>query len=130
MIQRTNGSAIYLRKRTNVRQKHYSQSNILPFFYNSFESDGQVFRARTRSFQHLPKEEKWILKLQNRPFPHITCAKLTAKTPSNLVSSYNQADQGKLIDVTFLDLGKAFSTASPRILLDKLSSPQMDKHIL
>ncbi|TRZ17853.1 hypothetical protein HGM15179_009261 [Zosterops borbonicus] len=32
------------------------------------------------------------------------------------------ADEGNVIDVTFLDLSKGFGTASSRILLDKVSS--------
>ncbi|KAF4804396.1 hypothetical protein TURU_008467 [Turdus rufiventris] len=53
---------------------------------------------------------------------------------SNLISFYDKAthlvDQGKPIDIIFLDFSKAFNTVSPRILLDKLSNPQLDKHIM
>ncbi|KAJ7424345.1 RNA-directed DNA polymerase from mobile element jockey-like protein [Pitangus sulphuratus] len=52
---------------------------------------------------------------------------------SDLIPFYDNVphlvDQGKLVDVIFLDSSKAFDPVSPRNLLDKLSSPQMDKHI-
>ncbi|KAJ7407773.1 RNA-directed DNA polymerase from mobile element jockey-like protein [Pitangus sulphuratus] len=45
---------------------------------------------------------------------------------SNLISFYDKithlVDQGKPVDVTFLDFSKAFSTVSHRILLEKISN--------
>ncbi|KAJ7408787.1 hypothetical protein BTVI_58546 [Pitangus sulphuratus] len=53
---------------------------------------------------------------------------------SNLTSFYDEVthliDQGKPVDVIFLDFSKALNAVSPRILLDKLSSTQLDKHIM
>ncbi|KAJ7423796.1 rna-directed dna polymerase from mobile element jockey-like [Pitangus sulphuratus] len=53
---------------------------------------------------------------------------------SNLISFYDKvthlADEGKPTDVIFLDFSKAFGNVSPRILLDKPFTPQLDKHIM
>ncbi|KAJ7424480.1 hypothetical protein BTVI_06190 [Pitangus sulphuratus] len=55
-------------------------------------------------------------------------------TEKNLKASadkvFHPADQGKPGDEIFFDLGKAFDTVSPNILLDKMSSTQLDKHIM
>ncbi|KAJ7421887.1 RNA-directed DNA polymerase from mobile element jockey-like protein [Willisornis vidua] len=53
---------------------------------------------------------------------------------SNLISFYDKAthvvDQEKTLDVIFLDFTKALNTVSRRILLNKVSSTQLDKHIM
>ncbi|KAJ7419856.1 hypothetical protein BTVI_23650 [Pitangus sulphuratus] len=53
---------------------------------------------------------------------------------SNLIFFYEKvthlADQGKPVNVIVLDFSKAFDTVSQGILLDKMSSPQLDKHIM
>ncbi|KAJ7405172.1 hypothetical protein WISP_141573 [Willisornis vidua] len=47
----------------------------------------------------------------------------------NLLSFYDK-EKGKPVDVIFLEFGKGFHTVSHRILLDKKSSTQLDKHIM
>ncbi|KAJ7409319.1 hypothetical protein WISP_115586 [Willisornis vidua] len=53
---------------------------------------------------------------------------------SNLICFCNKVahldDQGKPVDVIFLDFSKAFNTASHRILLYNMSIAQLDKHIM
>ncbi|KAJ7414417.1 B-cell scaffold protein with ankyrin repeats-like protein [Pitangus sulphuratus] len=53
---------------------------------------------------------------------------------SNLISFYDKvthlADQEKPVHVIFLNFSKGFDTVSCRILLDKMASPQLDKHIM
>ena len=53
---------------------------------------------------------------------------------TNLISFYDKVThlvgQGKTVDVIFLDFGKAFNTVSYGMLLDKMSTIQLDKYII
>ena len=50
---------------------------------------------------------------------------------TNLISFYDQVthlvDEGKAVDVIYLDFSKAFDTIFHSILLEKLASPGLDK---
>lgn len=52
----------------------------------------------------------------------------------NLISFYNRvtrlADQGKPVDLIFLDFSKAFDTVSHNILMGRMSSMQLGKNIM
>ncbi|KAK4822666.1 hypothetical protein QYF61_019033 [Mycteria americana] len=53
---------------------------------------------------------------------------------TNLISFYDQmtclVDEGKAVDVIYLDFSKAFDTISHSILLEKLAAHGLDRHIL
>jgi len=49
---------------------------------------------------------------------------------TNLICFYDQVDEGKAVDVIYLDFSKAFDTVSHRILLEKLAAHSLDGCIL
>ncbi|KAK4806849.1 hypothetical protein QYF61_012570 [Mycteria americana] len=53
---------------------------------------------------------------------------------TNLISFYDKVthlvDEGKTVDVVYLDFSKAFDTVSPRILLEKLAAHSLDGRTL
>ena len=52
---------------------------------------------------------------------------------TNLVPSYDKltclVDEGKAVDIVYLDFSKAFYTASHSILLEKLAAHSLDGHL-
>ncbi|KAJ7423195.1 hypothetical protein BTVI_10854 [Pitangus sulphuratus] len=67
---------------------------------------------------------KKIKKEDPRNYRPVSIPSLPSKVKEKIILG------GKPADVIFLDFSKAFYTVSHRILLDKVSSTQLDKHIM
>ncbi|KAJ7411111.1 RNA-directed DNA polymerase from mobile element jockey-like protein [Willisornis vidua] len=116
-------------------------ANIVPIFKKGKKEDPGNYRPISLTLMPGTVMEKIILGSiekhlkDNTVIAHSQHRFMRGKSClSNLISFYDKvphlADQGKPVDIILLDFSKAFNTVSHRILLDKMSRTQLDKHIM
>ncbi|KAJ7424497.1 RNA-directed DNA polymerase from mobile element jockey-like protein [Willisornis vidua] len=119
----------------------WKMANVVPVFKKGKMEDPRNYRPVSLTSVLYKVKEKIILGVTEKHLKDKTVIRHSQhgfmrrkSCLSNLICFYDKvthlADQGKPADVILRDFNKAVYIVSHRILLDKMSSPQLDKHLM